>query len=68
MEETVIQIGGMTCQGCVSNITGILAALPGVASTTVSLAEGAAQVRFDPSVVARPALLAAVEEAGFDAA
>ncbi|MDR2838120.1 MAG: heavy-metal-associated domain-containing protein [Azonexus sp.] len=67
MEETVIKIGGMSCQGCVGNITGILTALPGVAAATVSLAEGRAEVRFDPARVSRAALAAAVEDAGFDA-
>lgn len=67
MEETVIQIGGMSCQGCVANITSILAGLPGVMSATVSLEEAAARVRFDSAVVARAALVAAVEDAGFDA-
>lgn len=67
MEETVITIGGMSCQGCVGNITGVLASLPGVAAATVSLEQGTAQVRFDPAVVARAALVAAVEDAGFDA-
>ena len=30
MENTVIKIGGMSCQGCVKNVTGVLQALPGV--------------------------------------
>jgi len=68
MEETIIQIGGMSCQGCVGNITSVLVSQPGVASATVTLAEAAALVRFDPTMVARAALVAAVEDAGFDAA
>ncbi|PKO88593.1 MAG: hypothetical protein CVU18_06840 [Betaproteobacteria bacterium HGW-Betaproteobacteria-12] len=68
MEETVIKVGGMSCQGCVGNITGVLAGLPGVASAEVSLEQGEARVRFEPSVVGRAALLAAIEDAGFDAA
>jgi copper chaperone len=67
MEETIIQIGGMHCQGCVGNITGVLAKLAGVASASVSLEEATARVRFDPAVVARATLLVAVEDAGFDA-
>jgi selenide,water dikinase len=30
MENTVIKVGGMSCQGCVKNITGVLGALAGV--------------------------------------
>ncbi|WP_027457924.1 heavy-metal-associated domain-containing protein [Dechloromonas agitata] len=67
MESTVIKIGGMSCQGCVKNISGVLGALPGVASAEVSLDAAEAQVAFDPQVIARAALLEAIEDAGFDA-
>ncbi len=67
MESTVIKIGGMSCQGCVKNISGVLGALPGVASAEVSLDAAEAQVAFDPLVIARAALLEAIEDAGFDA-
>jgi len=68
MESTVIKIGGMSCQGCVKNISGVLGALPGVASAEVSLDAAEAKVAFDPQVIARAALLEAIEDAGFDAA
>ena len=29
MEDSIIKVGGMSCQGCVKNITGVLSALPG---------------------------------------
>lgn len=67
MESTVIKIGGMSCQGCVKNISGVLGALPGVASAEVSLVAAEAKVAFDPQVIARAALLEAIEDAGFDA-
>ena len=67
MESTVIKIGGMSCQGCVKNISGVLGALPGVASAEVSLDAVEAKVAFDPQVIARAALLEAIEDAGFDA-
>ena len=67
MENTQIRIGGMSCQGCVKNISGVLGALPGVASAEVSLDAAEAQVAFDPQVIARAALLEAIEDAGFDA-
>ena len=67
MESTVIKIGGMSCQGCVKNISGVLGALPGVASAEVSLDAAEAPVAFDPQVIARAALLEAIEDAGFDA-
>ena len=67
MENTVIKIGGMSCQGCVKNITGVLTGLDGVASADVSLEAAEAKVSFDPAAVSREALLGAIEDAGFDA-
>lgn len=68
MEETMIKVGGMSCQGCVKNVTAVLQALPGVESAEVSLEAGEAKVRFDASKVGVAALKDAVEGAGFDAA
>ncbi len=67
MESSQIKIGGMSCQGCVRNITGVLTAIAGVTSAEVSLEAGAAEVSFDPQQVSRAALLQAIEDAGFDA-
>lgn len=67
MENTVIKVGGMSCQGCVGNIGGVLGVLPGVGSAEVSLEAGEARVTFDPQVVTRQALVDAIEDAGFDA-
>jgi copper chaperone len=67
MENTEIRIGGMSCQGCVSNITGVLTTLAGVASAEVSLETATASVAFDPQTISRGELLSAIEDAGFDA-
>jgi copper chaperone len=67
MENTIIKIGGMSCQGCVKNIGGVLAALPGVGTADVSLEAAQATVTFDPQLVSRAALVDAIEDAGFDA-
>ena len=67
MENTVIKAGGMSCQGCVKNIGGVLSALDGVVSAEVSLEAAEARVAFDPQQVTRAALLEAIEDAGFDA-
>ncbi len=67
METSQIKIGGMSCQGCVRNITGVLTAIAGVTSADVSLEAGAAKVCFDPQQVSRAVLLQAIEDAGFDA-
>jgi copper chaperone len=67
MENTLIKLGGMSCQGCVKNIVEVLTALPGVASAEVSLAANEAKVAYDSQSISRAALLCAIEDAGFDA-
>jgi copper chaperone len=67
MENTVIKVGGMSCQGCVKNITDVLNGMSGVTSAEVSLDAGEAKLAFDPQRVSREALLGAIEDAGFDA-
>ncbi|MEY2631861.1 MAG: hypothetical protein RIR00_515 [Pseudomonadota bacterium] len=68
MENTVIKIDGMSCQGCVKNITDVLGALAGVSSAEVSLEAAEARVTFDPAAISRPDLVTAIFDAGFDAA
>ena len=68
METTIITIGGMSCGGCVKNVTGVLTALPGVVRADVSLEQGRAAVECDLAQVTRAELLEAIEDAGFDAA
>lgn len=64
MTETIqLQIGGMTCGGCVKAVTNALARVPGVISVDVDLAGGRANVAGEAAL---PALLAAVTQAGFE--
>ena len=67
MNNTVIKIGGMSCQGCVKNITSVLNAMAGVGRAGVSLDAGGGRVGFDAALVSRDALVNAIEDAGFDA-
>ena len=55
MEASIIKVGGISCQGCVRNISAVLTALPGVASAEVLLEAGEARVSFDPQVVTQSA-------------
>ncbi|MDD3353636.1 heavy metal-associated domain-containing protein [Zoogloea sp.] len=68
MEEVVIKVAGMSCQGCVKNLSGALSGTPGVGSVQVSLEEGEARVSYDPARVSANALRTVVEDCGFDAA
>lgn len=63
MENVVIKVGGMSCQGCVKNVTGALSATPGVGSVVVSLEQGergqdrcAADAEFPGEAEARQAI------------
>ncbi|MDX9718050.1 heavy-metal-associated domain-containing protein [Thauera sp. WH-2] len=66
MNEVTIKVEGMSCGGCVKNVTGVLQALPGVQDVQVSLGTASATVRHDPAQTSVEALRAAVEDAGFD--
>lgn len=66
MQEIVIGVGGMSCQGCVKNVSGVLQALPGVASVVVSLEAAQATIAFDPAAVGQAQFKDAIESAGFD--
>ena len=67
MEQSIIKVGGMSCQGCVKNVTGVLQALPGVVEVAVSLESGEARVSHDPVQASLAVLRSAIEDAGFDA-
>jgi len=67
MDRVTIKVGGMTCSGCVSSVTRVLQAVPGVSEVEVSLESAQARVAFDPARASRDALRSAVEGAGFDA-
>ncbi len=67
MNETTIKVAGMSCDGCVRNVTGILKALDGVDDAQVSLGKSEARVRYDPAKITMDALREAIERAGFGA-
>ena len=66
MEEIVMGVGGMSCQNCVKNITGVLHSLAGVAQVDVSLDAAQAKIAYDPATVGVAQFKDAIEGAGFD--
>lgn len=64
---TTLRITGMTCNGCVRHVDKALRAVPGVTAVEVDLARGTAKVVHDESAQV-PAMVAAVESAGYEAA
>ena len=67
MQTVTLDVQGMTCGGCVKSVQKMLAGVPGVQSADVSLEHHRAVVTYDESTTAPAALVAAVEDGGFDA-
>jgi copper chaperone len=67
METTTLTIKGMTCMGCVSSVTRVLKATPGVTDAHVSLEPAQAKVDYDAALTNPDQLKAAVEDAGYEA-
>ncbi|WP_373740250.1 heavy-metal-associated domain-containing protein [Neisseria sp.] len=67
MKTITLNIGGMTCGGCVKSVTKILEGVSGVSKAEVSLENGHAVVEFDAAKTHAGALIEAVEDGGFDA-
>ena len=65
MNEILLRIDGMTCDGCAQHVQRALAAVPGVLHAEVSYPESRAQV--DTQVAAPEALIAAVKAKGYGA-
>ncbi len=64
---TTLAINGMTCNGCVKHVDQALRSLPGVSAVEVSLADNRAKVVHDPERSPLPALLSAIDAAGYSA-
>jgi Cu+-exporting ATPase len=67
-ESTIdLNVSGMTCAACQANVQRALARQPGVTAASVNLMTGKARIVFDPSVVAPPQLVSAIETIGYGA-
>ena len=66
--ELTLPVVGMTCASCVNRIERYLVRADGVADASVNLATERATVRFDPDIVDRTAIVAAIQAAGYDVA
>jgi copper chaperone len=67
METVELKIEGLHCEGCVKSVTRMLTGIAGVDKVDVSLAEGKADVRYDPARAGVADFKRAVERAGFKA-
>lgn len=62
--KKIFRIEGMVCEHCAAAVKGAISAVSGVDSVSVDLAGKRAEVECDDAAVA--AILAAIEEAGFE--
>ncbi|MBI5232617.1 MAG: heavy-metal-associated domain-containing protein [Coriobacteriales bacterium] len=67
METVRIKTTGMHCQSCTMIIEMNVGDLPGVEEVDVSLADGVAEVTFDPSQVGPDAIVKEIKDAGYQA-
>ena len=67
MRQT-LSVPEVSCEHCKSTIEGALAPLAGVTSASVEIEAKNVDVEFDPDVVQLDALVAAIEEVGYDVA
>lgn len=65
--ETVFDVTGMSCSSCVRHVDGALRKLAGVSAVDVSLEKKSVRVRHDPNAVGAQAMIAAIDEAGYEA-
>jgi len=65
MKTEHMKITGMSCGGCISNVTNALTGLSGVSDVKVSLAAGEATVHYDERVISLDTLESAVKGAGY---
>lgn len=66
MERTTLDVSGMSCGGCESNVIDALETLEGVASVTADHERDEVQVEHDAGAVDETALSDAVENAGYE--
>ena len=65
MQTELLKVTGMTCGGCISNVTHALNAVSGVSDVKVSLSAGEATVQYDERLASPEQLKSAVKGAGY---
>jgi Cu+-exporting ATPase len=64
--ELTLPVVGMTCASCVNRIERFLGRADGVRQASVNLATERATVSFDPAVIDRTGIVAAIEASGYE--
>lgn len=64
--ETLLDVSGMSCNSCVRHVNEALRELKGVREVQVRLQEGKVLVKHDPQGVPVSAMIAALQDAGYE--
>jgi copper chaperone CopZ len=67
VRQATIQVEGMTCESCSSELTAALQKLTGVASSKIEFAQKKAIVGYDPAQVTTQSMLDAIKTLGYTA-
>jgi copper chaperone len=68
MQTELLKVTGMTCGGCIDDVTHALKAITGVSDVKVSLTSGEATVQFDERLTSPEQLKSAVQREGYGVA
>ena len=68
VEDVVLRVDGMTCEGCEGRIRGALQRLSGVHGVAASHERGEVRVTSDPTKISRDEVRRAVARAGYEVA
>ncbi|UOQ47002.1 copper chaperone CopZ [Gracilibacillus caseinilyticus] len=66
MEQTTLQVQGMTCGHCKASVEGALKELKGITTTEVHLDKGTVDVSYEENQVSVDDMKEAIEEQGYD--
>uniref|UniRef100_A0A5F9CIX9 Copper-transporting ATPase 2 n=1 Tax=Oryctolagus cuniculus TaxID=9986 RepID=A0A5F9CIX9_RABIT len=66
-QKCFLQIRGMTCASCVSNIERNLQKEDGILSVLVALMAGKAEIKYNPEVIQPPEIAQLIQDLGFEA-
>ena len=66
MEQTTLDVSGMSCTGCESNVIDALESLEGVSSATANHESGEVRVEHDGSTVDEETIGGTIEDAGYE--
>jgi copper chaperone CopZ len=64
MQDTTLQVSGMTCKGCVARVNRALSSIDGVHEIEVELRRGTIRIRHAPAITAMQ-LAERVSKAGY---